>query len=211
MESKRRVVGLSLGGAAAVVAVAWLTWDRWPGATSTTYRDPAQAEAPGSSDDSPIVAADSDTKGSATVDFSGKWQLDVDASDSLDAILTAIGLSYVERALVNNTVVTHVITQTPHELTIEVQTTFFGRTDHLPLNGQPADAVDPAGRPVESVTTWSDDGRQLTTKILVRPDNQHFTLTRSLDEGQDLMKVLVEFLSAKGQNLSSRRVYRRVN
>jgi len=220
MKSNRRTVGWSLGFVALVFLTTWLTWDRWPGGALTPMQIPSRSEAHASEEredraaaaDQADPTADTDQAGSASpaVDFSGQWQLNVEASEPLDEIMKAIGVSIIERTLVNNTVVTHIIHQTADELTIEVKTAFFGRTDHLPLNGEPAQTADPRGRPVESTSAWSDDGTQLITKVWVPRDRQRFTMTRSLDAGQDAMEVLIEFFSKEGKSLTSRRVYRRV-
>jgi hypothetical protein len=220
MNSNRRTVGWSLGFVAIVFLTTWFTWDRWPGGALPPMQIPSRSEAHAAEEheqspatgDSPEQATDADQVGSATpqVDFSGQWQLNVEASDSLDEIMKAIGVSFIQRGLVNNTVITHTIQQTADELTIEVKTTFFSRTDRLPLHGEPAQTTDPSGRPVESTSAWSDDGRQLITKIWVPRDQQRFTMTRSLDEGQDAMEVWIEFFPKAGKSLTSRRVYRRV-
>ena len=219
MKSNRRAVGLSLLSVALVSWAAWIAWDR---CASTLCQAPPRSNANGSREneaaaataDTPEQRAAADADGpqaSPPVDFSGQWQLDVKASDSMDPILEAVGLSFLERALFNNSVVTHIITQTAERFTIEVKTAFFSRTDNLPLNGEPTPTVDPAGRPVESTSVWSDDARQLITRIRVTPDQQEFTMTRSLDEGQDTMEVLIEFFPKEGKSLTSRRVYRRIN
>ncbi|HEX4145646.1 MAG TPA: hypothetical protein VHY91_19225 [Pirellulales bacterium] len=214
MKPNRRAIGWSVGLVAVAAIAAGLAWERCPGGCSTRTETGVQVDAGAAvaADMSEPSAADDATGAeiSPQVDFSGSWQLNVEASDSLDPILEAIGLSFIERALVNNTVVTHVIRQTADELTIDVQTSFFSRTDHLPLNGQPADTLDPSGRPVESVSAWSDDGRRLISKIWVKPDKQRFTLTRSMDEEHDAMEVLIEFFPQKGKPMASRRVYRRI-
>jgi hypothetical protein len=211
MKSNRRAVGWSLGFVALVFLTTWLTWDRWPGAALTPMQIPSRSEAHASEErEDREATADQAGSESPAVDFSGQWQLNVEASEPLDEIMKAIGVSIIERTLVNNTVVTHIIRQTADELTIEVKTAFFSRTDHLPLNGEPAQTADPTGRPVESTSVWSDDGTQLITKVWVPRDRQRFTMTRSLDAGQDAMEVLIEFFPKEGKSLTSRRVYRRV-
>src|ERR1700722_18389632 len=103
MKSKR-VVGLGLAGLALVAAAACLVWDHCPACHSTAKgsagigdpedapQDPAAtiemagSEAADSKTDD--EARDSDE--SAQVDFSGIWQLDVEASDPGDPIFTAI-------------------------------------------------------------------------------------------------------------------------
>jgi hypothetical protein len=221
MISNRRKVGVSLGIVSLVWLAVWLASDSGPGGGATPVHDAAQAHAMDSPQYKGAATADPSKEAAAAgpdgsapspqVDFSGQWVLDVKASDSIDAMLTAIGLSIIERALVNNTTVTHIIHQTADEFTIEVKTAFFSRTDHLPLNGDPAQTTDPSGRPVESVTAWNDDARRLITKIWVPRDKQRFTMTRSLDEGHDTMEVLIEFFPKEGKSMTSRRVYRRVN
>jgi hypothetical protein len=221
MKSNRRAIRLSLGLVTIVALATWLAWDRWPCGASMPRQDAARSserlvtigKLAASSDDEPEEnAAGEQSRSTVTpqVDFTGQWQLDTKASDSLDAILTAIGLSIIERALVNNTVVTHVIAQSDDEFTIEVKTAFFSRTDHLPLNGELAQTTDPGGRLVESVSVWSDDGKQLITKILVKREQQRFTMTRSMDELHDMMEVLIEFFPKQGKPMTSRRVYQRV-
>ena len=189
---------------------AWFSWNHWSDGTPPSCHVSAEPDATEAADD-PAAAAESEKPViKPSVDFTGSWQLDSEASDSLDEILKAIGLSIFERTLVNNTVVTHVIQQTDDEFVIEIKTSFFGRTDRLPTNGQLAETTDPGGRAVESTSRWSDDGERLISKINVVKDKQRFTLTRSMDKANDRMDVLIEFFAADGKTMSARRIYRRV-
>jgi hypothetical protein len=217
MKSKRRAVGISLAAVAMAPLALWLTWDHVSGNASNSYSPPPpsrpQAAAPAETVDTaePASGEKVDPQPSPRVDFSGKWEFDAEASDSLDPILEAIGISFIERALVNNAVVTHTITQTADDMTVEVKSGFFSRTDHLTFDGEPTATTDPTGRPVEATSHWSDDGKSLITKIFVKADKQDFTLTRSMDEAHDRMQVLVELLNNDSKTLSCRRVYKRIN
>ena len=220
MKSKRRVVGLCFGCIALVALGVWLTRDRGPGGASTALKSSGRFETEDAREDSAATddmadsdsaADDADSDGSTRVDFTGTWVVDTEVSDPINAILTAIGLSFIERALVNNTTITYVISQSPDELTLEIPAPGFSRTDHLLFSGEPSETTDPGGRPVQSISSWSDDGKQLITKIWVKPQDQHFTMTRSLNKRQRTMEVFVEFFPKDGETMTSRRVYRRTD
>src|ERR1700727_3084020 len=105
MNSNRRTVGWSLGFVAIVCLTivflaTGLTWDRWPSGALTPMQIPYRSEAHALEDreqsaataDQADPTADAGPVASASpqVDFSGQWQLNVEASEPLDEIMKAI-------------------------------------------------------------------------------------------------------------------------
>jgi hypothetical protein len=143
------------------------------------------------------------------VDFSGRWELDLAASDSLDEVLKACGVSAIERMFVNTAAVTQVITQTDQEVTIDVISGFYKRTDILLLDGRKTPGVDPAGRAVESASSWNADGTAIVTSVWLQPGQPPLEMTRTLEDSQT-MYVVDEYAPADGPRLTCRRIYRRI-
>ncbi|HEY0792291.1 MAG TPA: hypothetical protein VGD78_14605, partial [Chthoniobacterales bacterium] len=73
----------------------------------------------------------------AAVDFSGTWALDLKASDSPDPMTKRLGVSGLQRGLMDSAKLVSTYTQTPEELTIVSRATGFSRTEQFRLDGQP--------------------------------------------------------------------------
>lgn len=147
-------------------------------------------------------------KAAPRVDFSGPWELDLEASDSLDPILTAYGLSALERSLICNAPVTQTITQTPGQLEIAASSGWFKHTETMPTLGQPHQALAVTGKPVEAVTNWNDGGDALVTVAWPGGNARQVTITRSL-EGESMV-VETRYFQQSGETLACRRIFRRL-
>ena len=139
MISKRPTLVVSLSLAAVLLlATAWLSrsilWRLTFGGS-----DPAEVNVPveGSEPIGPVVMP--------RVDFSGRWELDLKASDSLDEILKACDVSLAERWILDNAPVLQDVKQTPSEVTIDITSGPYHRNDVMRLNGQRVKAEVPGG------------------------------------------------------------------
>jgi hypothetical protein len=196
------VVSLSLV-AGLLLATAWLgrslLWRLAFGGS-----DPSEVNVPveGSEPIGPLVTP--------RVDFSGRWELDLKASDSLDEILKACGVSLAERWILDKAPILQDVKQTPSEVTIDITSGPYHRNDVMLLNGQRVNAEDPAGRPVESSTVWNEDGTALITSIWARSDQPPWVMTRTLSDDGNTTIVLNEVSTPEGRPIACKRIYRRI-
>ena len=96
-------------------------------------------------------------------DFSGVWVLNLDKSDSVDAILKAQGRSWPERKIADSITVTQTITQTPELMTVHITSSVTDRVDRLKLDGTTETKETDRLGTVKTRTFWSDDGKILTS------------------------------------------------
>jgi hypothetical protein len=75
--------------------------------------------------------------GVAAVDLSGTWALDLKASDSPDPMTKRMGVSGIQRGLMDSAKLVSTYTQTAAELTIVSHATGFSRTEQFRLEGRP--------------------------------------------------------------------------
>lgn len=152
----------------------------------------------------PSLAADK-------VDFTGTWELDLDASDSVEAIMKAQGRSWAERKIADNLVVTQTITQSAETMVVEVTSTVKDKREVLKLDGsEEVKKTDDAGS-VVSRTFWQAGGTQLVTEnIMTLADGAkvNMVLTRFLEEEGKVMRQDISLKLSDGQVLTARRVLR---
>ncbi|MBX2798067.1 MAG: hypothetical protein KTR31_10370 [Myxococcales bacterium] len=122
-------------------------------------------------------------------DFSGRWTLDLAASDSLDELLEAQGVGWVKRKAVAKMAVTQTITQTTDEVTVKVVSRYKEELSTLRVDGQPRTVSDERGQ-ARVIHEWQ--GEHLVT-----------TSTRQLGDGASTLTVH-RSLSADGTTLTQR-------
>ena len=122
------------------------------------------------------------------------------ASDSLDEILKACGVSAIERMILDNAPITQDVRQTRDEITIDIASGPYHRTDVMWLDGRRTKSEDPAGRPVVSESFWNDEGTAVITKIWQENllDFPPWTMTRTLSEDGNTAYVLNEYAPVEG-------------
>jgi hypothetical protein len=111
-----------------------------------------------------------DTRQESVVQFGGRWEMDLHASDSLDAVLTAFGVPWLLRKLLDNLPVHQEIVQGRDSLTIAITTWLKTATLELVISSPLArDAVTthsasgPLGTDVPTHSVWVAGGEALLT------------------------------------------------
>ena len=146
------------------------------------------------------------------VDLSGVWVLDKGASESMDAMMAAEGISTLERRVYAHLGVTLKIHQTPALVTINMITSVITELEELKTDGSPQPReVFHVGK-VTTRTTWADGGRSLRTVTDLKAGDgtpAQGIVNRSLeDNGQTLVQQLTLVLQ-DGTTIPVKRVYRR--
>jgi hypothetical protein len=142
------------------------------------------------------------TSGIGAVDFSGTWVLDLKASDSPDPMTRRLGVSGLQRGLMNSAKLVSTYTQTQDELTIVSRAPGFSRTEQFRLDGQPESKTEAQTGPYTIRTSWSEDGMQLvSTSTFKTKDGKNATLrvTRRLTNGGQTL-VLTQTLQVEGES-----------
>ena len=144
--------------------------------------------------------------------FTGTWVLDRAASDPMEEMMTAEGLSAIERKMYSRLSEKLEIEQAPAEVVIKTTTSIVTDTQHLVMDGSPQTRDVFRLGSVTSRTNWDPDHKTLVTLTdLTGGDGNpaHGTVRRSIeDKGQTLLQVLTLEVSDH-RVISARRIYRR--
>lgn len=146
------------------------------------------------------------------VDFSGSWELDSDASDSMDAIFNLQKISWLKKKFGAKLDAKSVIKQTSEGLSITFDNLAGKTTQHLYFDGKEHLTKNPAGHDARFSTTWSKDGKVLTsTGPSITKDGLNGTLTevRTLSEDNATMFLTISVKLPNGKSASVRRVFRK--
>lgn len=146
----------------------------------------------------------------APTDFSGTWQLDRAASDSMEPLLKAQGISMVERKIASSLDITQVIQQAEDTLDLEVKSTAKNVVQKLIVDGESRRIESDRTGPSMVSHRWK--GTVLIThSIGADPDGVPIrtTITRSLDDGGATMTQTIVQTTDNGTPITVRRVFRR--
>jgi hypothetical protein len=152
--------------------------------------------------------------GVASVDFSGTWVIDLNASDSPEPILKRLGASWFQRKLATSLKVEAVYRQTKDRLTIVTRAPVLSRTEELRLDGRPVTETESLTGPYTERTFWSADGTRLISISAFRTKDAkdaRLRVARQLTRGGSGL-VLSETLDVAGESPQPvvRRVWRRL-
>lgn len=119
-------------------------------------------------------------------DFSGKWVLDLRASNSPHAMLKRLGASWVELWFGGSIQMEATYTQTPQLLTVDRQGFGFRKTDVIRLDNIPEIQQNSLLGRYTIRTYWSESGTQLISDISFRTKDSRdaqMTVVRELADG----------------------------
>jgi len=145
------------------------------------------------------------------VDFSGTWELDLDASDPVDDLLKAQGRSWMERKLAARTKITQIITQSATEMRIAVTSSVMDREEVLRLDGTPMTRKTLKGDEITVTTRWSKDNKALLSETTVQTESGPAKVVskRTLKDGGKTMVVETTMTVKGGKVFRARRIFRK--
>lgn len=151
------------------------------------------------------------TSGSEKTDFTGTWELDLEASDSMEEILKAQGRSWAERKAAGNMSVTQRITQTKDQMTIAIDSVANKSTEVLRLDGTAETKETPKMGTVQTHTSWDGDSVLVTVVDMKLSDGDPATMVmrRQLRDQGKTMVMQIEMRLKDGKVLSANRILRR--
>jgi len=145
--------------------------------------------------------------------FSGVWVLDLQASTSLDPLMTQIGAGFLDRKYAAHTKLKATLQQTADVLTIAARGPGFTFNQTLYLDGR----TDPSNKQLlgatalKTRTAWSEDQKQLieTHHIKTRQGKEgQLIITRYLiNDGKNMVLAFTVKLNAEPQITSARQIW----
>lgn len=143
---------------------------------------------------------------SFAADFSGTWVLDLKASDSLDELLKAQGVSWMKRKAIAGLKVTQTVSQTDNQVTIETSSSRGNRSQTLQVDGETREVEQDRGT-AQVRHEWRGDDLQSTSEL--PKDGGVLTSVRSLSEdGKTLTQSLI-LKKSDGSTIEVARIFRR--
>ncbi|MDX2271863.1 MAG: hypothetical protein NW237_07920 [Cyanobacteriota bacterium] len=144
--------------------------------------------------------------------FSGVWQLDLKASDSIDEIMKVQGFSGIERNFAAKMAVTQTITQTDQVVTITIKNPANTTTEELKLDGSEENKSTPRMGEVTTRSFWDPSGTALITELdMTTKDGApaELIIRRYLEDNGNTMVQAMELKLAQGDVLKANRVFRK--
>ena len=147
--------------------------------------------------------------------FSGAWVLDLQASTSLDPLMTQIGAGFLDRKYAAHTKLKATLQQTADALTIAARGPGFTFDQTLYLDGRndPSYLQILGATSVNAKTVWSNDHEQLVEKHHIRTKkgkDGELTIKRSLiEQGEAVEVVMILKLDEEPTPTSARQIWRK--
>jgi hypothetical protein len=154
-------------------------------------------------------------------DFSGTWEMDLRASQTLGPILREVGIPRVLAAVITRLGVMQTIEQDESELRIQVATKLSTNNLRLRFDGSVTQIPGINGRSAESVSRWVDEEHletrqalaaepQGSRSIISEPRADAFVTVRSLRRGALVEACSVVKAGVPVPGASAERILRRV-
>ena len=152
-----------------------------------------------------------DVMAGARTDFSGVWVLDLEQSESIDAILKAQGRSWAERKLADSITVTQTIEQSDTLMKLHIESVATDRNERLKLDGTSEKIQSERAGEMVTRSVWNDEGTVLTTINDFKlqdgtPVSMRFVRTL-VDE--KTLRQDIELHLAEGKVLKAKRILRK--
>jgi hypothetical protein len=182
-----------------LAAIAWLGFFSLPPAFAASTSDP------------PVKPSDP----SAKPNFSGNWRLDLNASTSLEPLMTQIGASYIERKYADTVTLKATLSQTEKDLTLAVRGPAFAFDETLFLDGRssPGSLKLLGATSLKTTTAWSKDQKQLVATYLIKTNQGktgQLTIKRYLvDDGKTLVATYHLKIDADPNTTDARQIWRK--
>jgi len=148
-----------------------------------------------------------------TINFTGTWQLDLKASDSIDSLLKAQGKSRFERRIANSMEVTQNISHQQNSISIKMSSRAVDETHVFVLNKQwhPLNTARMGTISAQSYYAEGNHGAIITEmKIQANGKPALLSSTRTLSQDGNSMFLDLLLRLHDGSQYSSRRVFTRL-
>src|SRR6516162_2451769 len=149
------------------------------------------------------------------LNLTGAWTLDLKASTSLEALMTRMGASLLERKYAAWTTLTAALHQTEKVLTIDARGPGFALDETLYLDGRsyPSNLQVLGATSLNTTTVWSQDYKQLveTHQIKTKQGKEGQLIIKRylIDEGKTMVVAFALELNAEPNKTSARQIWRK--
>ena len=148
-----------------------------------------------------------------TPNFAGTWKLDRSQSDPMREMLKAQGYNALEVTILEKVPVTQVVVQSRDGMSIEIRSTVVKTSEQLRFDGQSHPDRNNVLGPLERLSRWSPDGRQLLTTTRYNAKcglGAEMTVTRTI-AGTERNRLMQEtkVKLADGREFKARQVFLR--
>ena len=163
----------------------------------------------------PRVGATTKTTQTDKPNFTGAWVLDLQASTSLDALMTQIGAGFLDRKYAAHTRLKAILNQTAEVLTIAARGPAFAFNQTLYLDGRndPSYLQILGATSVNAKTVWSKDYKQLVETHHIRTkqgrDGELIIKRNLADQGNAVVVDMSLKLDEESAPTSARQVWRK--
>ncbi len=141
--------------------------------------------------------------------WTGRWALDLEASDPIDAIMALQGYTWIERKAAASMSVTQVIALEGSHMTVAVRSVLKSSHEDIFIDGVARKQKGRSG--LATVThTWDPDGSIRTVATMADGDGCPCALTLIRTVSGDVLDQRFELVRNDGQRAIVRRVLRRV-
>ena len=147
--------------------------------------------------------------------FTGAWVLDLQASTSLDPLMTQIGAGFLDRKYAAHTKLKATLLQTADVLTIAARGPAFALNQTLYLDGRndPSSLQILGATSVNTKTIWSKDSQQLVETHNIRTkqgkDGELIIKRNLIDDGKAVLVVMILKLEDEPTPTSARQIWRK--
>lgn len=147
----------------------------------------------------------------APVDLSGTWQIDEDASESIEPLLQARGASWLERQAIKHITVQHVITQQGDRVEVNIRSTVYSRQDVHLADGVARVRESERGGDVTVTDRWDEAGL-VTESRMVLADGVPAVLTvrRTVVDDGATLRMDLALRAEDGRDVEVTRILRRL-
>ncbi len=148
---------------------------------------------------------------SLAADLEGTWELDLQASDSMDRIMSLRGTPWYLRKLADTLPVTQTISVEGDQVVIEAHSVFKDLTMTLQVDGVTRSQPGVAEGQILVRSYWGPDGSLVSVSNLELSNGQQGTITstRSVSADNQSMNVLFTLEAPGMATLEARRVFHR--
>ncbi len=143
-------------------------------------------------------------------DLVGSWELDLAASEPVEALMEAGGFGWVERNALAKLPITQVFSLEGDVLEVLIDTPLGDRTERLPLGGEVKTGTSPKGEPWESRTRFDGDALASTMRVTLAEGTRTFTIRRTLHEDRTVLRQTLVLTLPDGRVLQAKRLFRKV-
>lgn len=141
-------------------------------------------------------------------DLAGTWVLDLEASDSVDPILKAQGVSWMKRKAAASLQVTLTIAGSGNDLTIDTESSLSSRSETLTVDGETRTKQSDKG-PAQVTHEWKGADLLSTATLPMKGGEGQFVTLRSVSSDGTTLTQTITMTQPDGTKHVVKRIFRK--